>query len=449
MINHKHVPKISIQGMNYPAKNTSQSLITRGINSIVNNRSRINNDDIYNEKRFELAVWLSEEGRESEADVILNSLADDGYGPAILEIYYGERNLFEHTKKLENLLIDAINWYEKRSRAGDVDAQCKLGIFYINETDKTKYIEGLHWLKQSAQNGSSRACERLGEEYLKTVSSNPHLINEAIHFLTMAADLGRFRACRTLGVLYLLGHVGKTYELKQGKIFQQLFSPDIEKAIYWHQRGISLHKRDAEYLASLYLKGELLEQNFQLAEKLFLVAAEAGNEGAKLKLGSEYLNGKKFEQNVSKAIYWLELAAKTLSSPKLLLAEIYFDGIFVKKDFSIAMYWIQSIKIPAARQFSNNAMKLVNKKCFDGRFSKSEEELAKEWLHKMVSAAHELIADQDNDDYPSRAYFLAEIFELGLGVELNMDKAIHWYKKAATHGYQMAKTRLLELGVTL
>ena len=241
----------------------------------------------------------------------------------------------------------------------------------------------------------------------------------------------------------------KTYELKQGKIFQQLFSPDIEKAIYWYQRGISLHKRDAMHLASLYLKGELLEQNFQLAEKLFLVAAEAGNEGAKLKLGSEYLNGKKFEQNVSKAIYWLELAAKTLSSPKLLLAEIYFDGIFVKKDFSIAMYWIQSIKIPAARQFSNNAMKLVNKKCFDGRFSKSEEELAKEWLHKMVSAAHELIADQDNDDYPSRAYFLAEIFELGLGVELNMDKAIHWYKKAATHGYQMAKTRLLELGVTL
>jgi TPR repeat protein len=445
MINHKNAPNISIQSKNYPATSISQSLIARGIDSIVNNRSH--NNDIDNEKRFELAVWLFEGGRMSEADVILNSLADNGYGPAILEIYYYERDLFGHTKKLENLLIDAINWYERRSKTGDVDAQCQLGLLYINETDKTKYIEGLSWLKQSALNGSSRACEQLGEKYLKTVSTDAHLINEAIHFLVMAADLGRFHACRTLGDLYLLGHVGKTYGLKQGKFFQQLFSPDIEKAIYWYQRGISLHKRDAEHLASLYLKGELLEQNFQLAEKWFLVAAEAGNEGAKLKLGSEYLNGKKFEQNATKAIYWLELAAKTLTSPKLLLAEIYFDGIFVKKEFLIAMYWIQSIDIPAARRLSNNAMNLVNKKCFDGRFSKLEEEFAKEWLHKMVTAAHELISDQDNDAYPSHAYFVAEIFELGLGVELNMDKAIHWYKEAAIHGYQMAKNRLSELGI--
>ena len=70
------------------------------------------------------------------------------------------------------------------------------------------------------------------------------------------------------------------------------------------------------------------------------------------------------------------------------------------------------------------------------------------WLVEMAAQAYETVSDEK---YPARkainAFDLGELYELGLGVELDMENATIWYKHAAELGNNKAQTRLDELGI--
>jgi TPR repeat protein len=42
-------------------------------------------------------------------------------------------------------------------------------------------------------------------------------------------------------------------------------------------------------------------------------------------------------------------------------------------------------------------------------------------------------------------YFLGEMYEKGLGIEINIDKALEYYRKAAEQGNDSAKNKIKEL----
>ncbi len=65
----------------------------------------------------------------------------------------------------------------------------------------------------------------------------------------------------------------------------------------------------------------------------------------------------------------------------------------------------------------------------------------------MAIRAWEAAADADDQQFAYKAFRLAKHYDLGVGVERNMDVAILWYRKSAQQGLYGAKKRLKELGI--
>ena len=107
------------------------------------------------------------------------------------------------------------------------------------------------------------------------------------------------------------------------------------------------------------------------------------------------------------------------------------------------MKWLNHAAISL---FPNRSMKIIAK-YFDGRLSNAEQSAAKSWLARMAARALESVADMKAPRFDSDALNLAELYELGLGVEQDREKAIYWYKQSAQSGLWAAKKRLQELGV--
>lgn len=90
-------------------------------------------------------------------------------------------------------------------------------------------------------------------------------------------------------------------------------------------------------LALCYLNGYGVERDSKKAAHWFLEAAKEGSHHAQMALGYSYLNGNGVEQNYKKAFYWLSLAAPYFPAAERGLAECYYHGWGVKKDYEKAL----------------------------------------------------------------------------------------------------------------
>lgn len=147
----------------------------------------------------------------------------------------------------------AVSWFLKASEMGNSDAQCNLGIYYINIDNNRLEAEG-YFRKSAAQN-------------------NPKAI-------------------------YYLG----VYEAK--------YSQNMDKAINYFNKAHKLGSPDAtSILGSLYYDGQKIEQNKPKGIELWKSAANAGSASAQYFLGVLYYEGKDVEKNERKGIELLKSAA--------------------------------------------------------------------------------------------------------------------------------------------
>lgn len=393
------------------------------------------------EAQFELSHLISVEGGDENWDDAVQWLersAHLGFGPAQYT-YATSFGLPEDEH--EELIEKAFAWYEKRALAGDAEKQFEFANIHLNgEVNVANRAQGLHWLKASAAQNYRPACRRLGNEYLRAKITE-HTTEQGIYWLIRAVDLGDTFSCRTLGDLYLYGHTGS----KHGRLPNQRIKPDKKIAVAWYERGSAMGDYyAASKLGQHYLKGEYLDQNIQLAEKWLLYAANAGCIGAYSVLGSEYLSSGRFQQDSKAAIHWMGLEALHSGRACIKLASIYLDGKITPRNFDEAFKWLTS----TSDVFRNDAMKFANKKCADGLLSQTEVVTTQAWLTAMATKTCEAVSDEK---YPVceafNAFDLGELFELGLGVEPDMNNAITWYKHAAELDSRKAQTRLDELGI--
>lgn len=390
------------------------------------------------EAQYELSNLLGENGEDTESEHWLKSSSDLGFGPA--QRCYAAYP-FVPEDEAHELNISALVWYEAQAEDGNRIWQYEYADFLSSLGDSK---EGLRWLKASAEQDYRPACARLGREYLRAGVSE-HTTRQGIYWLSHAADLGDTSGCQSLGDLYLLGHDGGT-PVTKGRLPPRRIQPDKKSAITWYECGIDLGNRWMAYsLGVHYLTGEYLDQDLQLAEKWLLHSAMEGCVSAQVELGSEYASGARLRLDVHAAIHWLELAVESHVSAALKLADIYLEGKVGPKNFAQAIEWLT--RAADSGTFRNSAMKIVTKKCFDGRFCAAEEAVAQTWLVQMAAIALESVDDADDHNAAGSASELAELYELGLGVAQDMGQAIHWYKQAAEQGSSPAKTRLRELGV--
>lgn len=398
------------------------------------------------EAQYQLAELLSERGEDTNSGHWLKCSAQLGYGPALLA--YAE---FVPEDEAQTLIDAAIVWYKAQAESGDEASQFEYATMLLRNDSAWEFNpeEGLHWLKASAEQGYLPASRRLVLEYMRGEVSEDSA--QQVHFwLTRAADLGSSWACDALGDLYRLGH-GEAwmYPLDQPGVPQRLIEPNIQMAVAWYELGIGSDKMRGHHsiafkLGEQYLTGKYLDQNLQLAEKWLLHSAEHGYSSAQQLLGEEYLSGIRLHKDVDAAIHWLELAGISSVAARLKLAEIYLDGRIAPQNLNLAIDWLT--RDPDQMGRMSQQMKMVSKKCFDGRFGTAEESVAQAWLEKMANVALEKAYAADSPFAAGPYYAVAEIYELGLGVVQDIDTAIYWYRRAAEHGHHTAKSRLSDLG---
>lgn len=414
------------------------------------------------EAQHQFGLFLWEMGEQEEAAELIQYAADQEYGPAQYFIAFDEGITFDvDDEQCEELFDKAFSWYEERVVSGDSELRLDFALMHLDcwksgvyESRRVSHSEGLRLLREVASEPiaidfdgkpsskydvQKRACARLG--IVLKLSNNAEDVAEAIHWLKQAADLGDAWSCKDLADMYLCGHGRGLYSREP---HPKLIEIDQQAAIYWYERGFQLGWSGAAYQLGLrYLEGKYLPQNPALAEKWLLQAANAGYHSAQSKLGAEYASGDRLKQNAEAAIYWLKLAAEHLQYEGLKLAEIYLDGKIAPRNFEEAIKWLT---YAAERGTSRNyAMNMMAHKCFDGRFNAAEESFAQAWMVQMATKAIETVADTK---YPAvEARNLGELYELGLGVEKDMEKAIYWYRQSAESGDYRAQTRLNELGI--
>lgn len=105
----------------------------------------------------------------------------------------------------------AIHWFKKSAKQGDVESQYKLGYIYGGSTPIKKYKKALFWLRRASERGHSDAQFLLGEMYLSGRGTSQNF-NQAIYWLKRSAYQGDEMAQLALGALYFRGGaVSKDY----------------------------------------------------------------------------------------------------------------------------------------------------------------------------------------------------------------------------------------------
>jgi len=132
-------------------------------------------------------------------------------------------------------------------------------------------------------------------------------------------------------------------------------------------------------------KDWVLEQRF----KSQLKAAQKGDKQAQLEVGRMYEKGRGVDQDMKKAVAWLEKsAAQGQPTAKAELGTLYFEGDGVAANYSKAFV--------------------------------------------LLSAAA-------TAKVPSAQFYLARIYEQGKGTRQNLTAALKWYREAAKNGYYPAQ----------
>ena len=193
-----------------------------------------------------------------------------------------------------------------------------------------------------------------------------------------------------------------------------------------------------------------------LAEQL--EAAEAGDADAQYEVGIKYLKGQGVDRDVSLAVHWLELAAKsgnqqaatrlqrmqehqvrfnaTLEKAKSGDVEaqytagmMYLKGKGTAYDGDKARSWIGK----AARQNDQKAITRLGILYFKGEGGGVNYSRALE-LFESVSGSSVLAQ-----------YYLGEMYAGGKGVEKNFNTAIDWYRKSAEGGFSRAGGKIINM----
>lgn len=164
-------------------------------------------------------------------------------------------------------------------------------------------------------------------------------------------------------------------------------------------------------------------------------AAALGDTNAQFVVASRYLNGENVGQDYEKAAYWYGKAAVAgLAPAQYRVATMYERGRGVSKDLRAALGWYErAASLGNVRSMHNAAVLSSGTELGDPDYKR-----AFKWF--SLGAAHGLKDSQFN---------LAVLLERGLGTEVNKADAWFWYSVAAQQDDVDARKRAGTLGTTL
>ena len=387
----------------------------------------------------------------------------------------------------------AVYWYTKAANQGDAGAQCNLGVCYKRgEGVAQDYKQAVYWYTKAANQGGAAAQCNLGHCY-KNGEGVAQDYKQAVYWYTKAANQRNAVAQYYLGVCFARGYgvgndsqqalfwfkkakqngftcpdtycwlddeisVGEEVEVirkaaNQGNAKSQfelgamyhrsnlVLVSDMKQAVHWYTKAANQgYARAQDTLGDCYYKGDGVEKNLKQATNWYTKAARQGNASAQYKLASlSGLEGLDDKQR----LYWCTQAANKGHAEARGSLPYHF---FRAKDYTQAITWANKAKEDRYGRSFDDFIKACEKIIHATRTKDAKEQyeiglgfrdgkIGKYDLRKKdyKEAVHwfNLSANQGNADAILR---LAECYELGNGVEKNVEKAIALYQKVANQG---------------
>lgn len=219
---------------------------------------------------------------------------------------------------------------------------------------------------------------------------------------------------------------GKDAKLNDFKEAEQLLLSES-------QRGNVLAVYD---LGKLYSTDKLGEKNEEMSIAKYTRALQGFLQiepnSKKLKPYVQYRIGKMFcyglgtEQDYEKAFEWFERSAKQKNKfAQFSLANLYYYGNGVEKDLSQAFLWYQKSSSQGQPYASYAVAQMYSK----GEYVIQSEETAQRYYKDALSGFLKLESKDQADD--NLYYKLGSMFKKGLGTDIDMDRAIDYFKRSA------------------
>ena len=219
---------------------------------------------------------------------------------------------------------------------------------------------------------------------------------------------------------------GKDAKLNDFKKAEQLLLSES-------QRGNVLAVYD---LGKLYSTDKLGEKSEEISIAKYTQALQGFLQiepnSKKLKPYVQYRIGKMFcyglgtEQNYQKAFEWFERSAKQKNKfAQFSLANLYYYGNGVEKDLSQAFLWYQKSSAQGQPYASYAVAQMYSK----GEYVSQGGETAQRYYKAALSGFLELESKEQADD--NLYYKLGSMFKKGLGTDIDMDRAIDYFKRSA------------------
>ncbi len=189
-----------------------------------------------------------------------------------------------------------------------------------------------------------------------------------------------------------------------------------------------------EFYQELRLARRLYDNEIYSDEQIVQLvqyAAERGHDRSQHVMGVLYYEGRHVKKNMQESRYWLLKAANANhAKAQYLLGQIYANGLGIEQDFAIAENWF----IKSATN-GNLTAKLALADYYlkgFGGFHSNEK-------------AFELYKELAETGSPHAQYYMGKFYMYGRMVDKDLQKAAHWFKKAANQNFQPAVIELRKL----
>jgi len=376
--------------------------------------------------------------------------------------YFSGLILFQKKSATDEEKAEGLKYYLSAARKGNADAQATLGDCYLfGDAVEKDEKQALYWYQLAAKQNHSIATNNLaifhdtGRAGLKIDKF------EALKLYSRAAYLGSNYAQNTMGVFYANGSIldrnkaeafawmwiaadnESENALENLKHLAANLTPDQyfkgRKRITEIQELITKGKCDQPIvLKQRDFKNPTIDKTEQEEIEKFksnLVKAQSGDAQAQLKVAKSYKFGDGVEENDKEAFYWFEKAAKQgLAQAQCSLGMIYAVGnSFVKPNPQESIKWFEL----SAAQNEVEAIYSLGVSYQNGIGVKVNEQKFLEYYKKAADLGHETA----QSNYAN--YFLSKVLEKN-GTEADKATALKYLKLSAK---QMHRESLLKLGV--
>ncbi|MBF0371226.1 MAG: SEL1-like repeat protein [Magnetococcales bacterium] len=298
----------------------------------------------------------------------------------------------------------AVRWLEQAMVEEEPDAPVYLAEMYLEgqgvEHDE---LEAAKLFMKAAEGGHTHAQFRLAELLIegRGVTQDYDL---AMLWLRKSAEAGEVPAKARLGDILASGEGG--------------VEPNPEEAAEWLLEAAEAEDPWARFrLGELYRDGLGVEQDVDLAVKLFQLAASQNEPPAQMALGEAYMEGHGIHQDLQQGAAWFHKAAEN-GDPwaQVRLAELYAQGRGVVQNSKRATFWNQKASAagdPLAQYRLGLAM------------------LEGQGVAKNESEGIRLMEQAANSGEREARMKLGELYLQGRGVFKDPEKAAYWFRMAA------------------